>query len=227
MDAVADGEFAAGSIKSWIGLLNIRQRNFVNSVYSSVDEAAGRELNRLCDEEGVIPTCKQGCFNCCGQHILTSVVEAQALAHYIKHEFSRDEIEDLRIRTQQWHEWDKTRQGRHHATHIDEKSTFSAYHYCPILVEGKCRAYPMRPLICRTHFVCSDPRACRPSCDPESIKDDPVALASVIVATNPFSLRIRDLIEKAGFDFYGSIMLLPHWLAIEMNWDFAISPEFG
>ena len=34
-------------------------------------------------------------------------------------------------------------------------------------------------------------------------------------------------IEKAGLNFYGSIMLLPYWLAIEMNWDFAIPPQFG
>jgi len=54
-----------------------------------------------------------------------------------------------------------------------------------------------------------------------------VALASVKAATNPFSVRIRDRIENAGFNFYGSIMLLPHWLAIEMNWDFAITLEFG
>jgi Fe-S-cluster containining protein len=227
MDVVADGEFAAGSDKFGIDLLNTRQEIFVTSVYSSADEAAGRELNRLCVEEGVIPTCKPGCFHCCGQHILTSVVEAQALAHYIKREFQRGEIEDLRIRTQQWHEWDETRPGRHHATHIDEQLTFPAYHYCPMLVEGKCSAYPMRPLICRTHFVCSDPQACRPSYDPESIEDDPVALASVKAATNPFSVRIRDRIENAGFNFYGSIMLLPHWLAIEMNWDFAITLEFG
>ncbi len=227
MDAVSDGEFAIGSDKSGYDLLNTRQENFVSSVYASVDEATGRELNRLYDTEGVIPTCKPGCFHCCGQHILTNIVEAQALTHYIKRQFSRDQIEDLRFRTQQWHEWDETRPGRHHAVHIGEQFSFSAYHFCPMLVEGECSAYPMRPLICRTHFVCSDPPACRPFYDPESIEDDPVSLASVIMATNPFSIRIKNRIENAGLNFNSSVMLLPHWLAIEMNWDFAISPQFG
>lgn len=222
MDVVADGEFAVGSDKFGIDLLNNRQENFVNSVYSSVDESAERELNRLYVEEGIIPTCKPGCFRCCGQHILTNIAEVQALAHYIRRKFSRDRIEDLRVRTQQWHEWDATRSGRHHATHIDEQLAFSAYHYCPMLVEGECSAYAMRPVICRTHFVCSDPSDCRPFYDPKSIKDGPVALASVKVATNPFSVRIKDRIENAGFNFYDSSMLLPHGLAIEMNWDFAI-----
>ncbi len=225
MDVIAEGEFAAGSDKFGIDLLNTRQENFVNRVYTSVDEATGHELNRLYVEDGILPTCKPGCFHCCGQHILTNSAEAKALAHYIKREFSIDQIDDLKIRTQKWHEWDETRPGRQHDIHIDEQFAFSAYHhYCPMLVEGECSAYPMRPLICRTHFVCSDPIACRPFYDPESIEDHPVALASVIVATNPVSVRIRDSIEKPGFNFYSSTMLLPHWLAIEMNWDFAISP---
>ncbi len=227
MDVVSDSEFVTGSDKFGIDILNTRQENFVNSVYSSVDEAAGRELNRLSVEEGVIPTCKPGCFHCCGQHILTNIAEAQALAHYIKREFSRDQIESLRVRTLQWHEWDDTRLGRCNATHVDQQFTFPAYHYCSMLVEGECSAYPMRPLICRTHFVCSDPIACRPFKDPESIENDPVALASVVLATNPFSVRIRDRIENSGYNFNASIMLLPHWLAIVMNWDFAISPQFG
>jgi hypothetical protein len=36
-------------------------------------------------------------------------------------------------------------------------------------------------------------------------------------------MAIRDHIENAGLDFSRSIMLLPHWLALKMDWDFAIS----
>ncbi len=223
MDVVEDDEFTADTDASGIDFLNTRQENFVNNVYLSVDKAAGRELNRLHVEEGLDPSCKPGCFHCCGQHILTNSEEARALAHYIRREFSQDQIKSLKTRTQQWHAWDETRPGRNHTPHIDGQSAFIAYLLCPMLVDGQCSAYPMRPLVCRTHYVCSDPPACRPFCDPESIEDNPVALASVIVATNQISVRIRERIENAGFDFSGSIMLLPHWLAIEMHWDFAIS----
>jgi Fe-S-cluster containining protein len=224
MDMGADSEFDEVSDKIDIDVLENRQENYVKSVYSSVDKAVERELNRLYVTKGVISTCKPGCFHCCGQYILTNIAEAKALVHYIKRNFSRDQIEDLRIRTKQWHDWDEARPGRYRTAHIDEQLNLFTHCYCPILVDGECSAYPMRPTICRTHFVCSDPSACRPFHDPESIEDDPLALASVIVATNPFSVRIRAYIESAGFDFSGSIMLLPHWLAIEMNWDFAILP---
>jgi Fe-S-cluster containining protein len=227
MDVVADGKIATGSDKLGIDFLDTRQKHFVSNVYSSVDEAAGCELKRLYVEEGIISSCKPGCFYCCGQHIQTNIAEAQALGHFIKHEFSRRQIEDLRIRTQQWHEWDEIRIGRRNVTHSDEQPAFSTYQYCPLLVEGQCRAYSMRPLICRTHFVCSNPSACRNISNPESVEDDPKVLATVLVVTNPFLARIRDSIETTGLNFNRSIMLLPQWLAIEMNWDFAISPQFG
>lgn len=220
MGMVAGGNLTAGSDKFGIPL----QKHFVSSVYSSADEAAGRELDRLCVEESIVSTCKRGCFYCCGQHILTNIAEAQALGHFIKHEFSRCQVEDLRIRTQNWHEWDEIRIGRRGSAAGDRQVTYTAYRYCPLLVEGECMVYPMRPLICRTHFVCSDPSACRHSSDPESVEDAPKTLATVLEVTNPFSVRIRDRIESTGLNYNRSIMLLPHWLAVEMNWDFDISP---
>ncbi|MBT4091757.1 MAG: hypothetical protein HOE30_25000 [Deltaproteobacteria bacterium] len=221
MDTVVYNRFAD---KRDSGPLILRQEDIVNRVYSSVDEAVDCELKRLYVEEGIVPTCKSGCFQCCGQHILMNIAEAQALTQYIQHEFSSDQIEDLRLRTHQWHKWDETRPVRPHATGENEQNSLYTHHYCPMLVEGECSAYPMRPLICRRHFVSSDPPAGRPFYDPESNEDDPVPLATIITVTNQFSPRIKDLIENAGLSFYGSIMLLPHWLAIEMNWEFAIAP---
>ncbi len=201
------------------------QEKFVNGVYASMDEAVRRELSRLRSEDNVIPTCKLGCYHCCGHHILTNFAEAKSLVQYVKREFSMGQIHELRLRTQQWHEWDDIRAGRYPSTDIDPKIALSDDDNlcCPLLVEGTCGAYSMRPAICRTHFVCSDPSSCHPSNDPESIEVDPLALTSIVTAAGPFSMRIRNSIKIAGLDFCRSVMLLPHWLAIEMGWDFAVS----
>jgi hypothetical protein len=42
---------------------------------------------------------------------------------------------------------------------------------------------------------------------------------SILRATQPFSEVCRADIEAAGLDFSRSILLLPHWLAIEMGWE--------
>ncbi len=71
---------------------------------------------------------------------------------------------------------------------------------------------------------CSHPISCYAVNDPESTENAPIVLKSILIVTSPFSMMIKDIIEKAGMDFSRSMMLLPHWLAIEMDWDFAISP---
>ena len=107
---------------------------------------------------------------------------------------------------------------------IDQQAAFSNYdHFCPMLVNGECSAYPVRPIVCRTHFVCSDPISCCEANNRESKADVPADLKSVVSSTNPFLIAIKDYIESTGVDFSRSIMLLPHYLAIEMGWDFGIS----
>jgi Fe-S-cluster containining protein len=198
---------------------------FVTGVYSSVDAAAADEVNRLRSADGITPTCKKGCCYCCRYYILTNVAEAHTLAQYVKRDMSADQISDLRTRTLQWHAWDNSRPGRYPAADIDARTDLSNYdHGCPLLVNGACSAYPVRPVVCRTHLVRSHPLLCQAASDPQSTQEPPVVLKSVVAAATPFSASIRDHIENAGLDFSRSIMLLPHWLAIEMRWDFALSP---
>jgi Fe-S-cluster containining protein len=200
------------------------EENFVNGVYSSVDRATACGLDRLRSDDGIIPTCKLGCCHCCRFHILTNIAEAHALAQYVKRELSVDRINELRIRTQRWHEWDNSRPGRFPSAGTDNQTDLTHYdQYCPLLVNGACSVYPVRPVVCRAHFVCSNPLCCLATNDPESSEDAPMVLTSVVTATNQFSMSIRDHIEKGGLDFSRSTVLLPHGLAIEMGWDFAIS----
>lgn len=199
--------------------------NFVTGVYSSVDESTAGTLDRLRTEAGIIPPCKPGCCHCCRYHILTNIAEAHTLAKYVKRKLSAIQIDDLRTRTRKWHEWDNSRPGRYPSAGIDARTDLSGYDpCCPLLVDGACIVYPVRPVVCRTHFVCSSPLYCRAANDPESTEDAPVVLASVVTAASPFSTAIREQIENAGLDFNRSLMLLSHWLAIDMGWDFAISP---
>ena len=198
------------------------EENFVNGVYSSVDAATACELLRLRSEDGIVPSCKSGCCHCCRYHILTNIAEVQTLAQYVKRELSAEQIEDLRLRTQQWHEWDNSRPGRPSAF-IDGQTDLSNYeHCCPMVVNGACSVYPVRPVVCRAHFVSSPPRSCCAANNPDSTEDTPVVLKSVVAAAGPFSMVMRDHIEEAGLDFSRSMMLLPQGLAIEMGWDFAI-----
>ena len=225
MNLIENSNFGMGSGEFGADIAITPQENFVRDAYMAVDEAIACELDRLRSEDGIVPTCKLGCCHCCRYHILMNIAEAHTLAQYVKRELSVEQINDLRMRTQQWHEWDNSRPGRYPSANIDEQTDLSNYDpRCPMLVNGTCIAYPVRPIVCRTHFVCSHPISCFAANDPESTEAAPVVLTSIVTAAGPFSKAIKEHIENAGLDFSRSLMLLPHWLAIEMGWDFAISP---
>lgn len=200
------------------------QETYVNGLFSSMDEAIACGLERLRDDDGFIPTCTLGCSHCCRFHILTNSAEGHTLAQYIKREWSIEQIDDLRKRTRQWHEWDNSRPGRYPAANLDPQADLSSYDpCCPLLVDGTCSAYSVRPVACRTHFVCSHPKSCQAANDPESTEDAPVVLRSVVMATSLFSMALRDHVGETGLEFSESLVLLPQGLAIEMGWDFALS----
>lgn len=201
-----------------------RQERFVMEVYAAVDEATADGLDRLRREEGIVASCALRCCHCCRYHILTNVAEVHALAQYVKRELGAEALGALRTRTRQWHAWDNSRPGRYPAVEAEGQTDISEYDpRCPLLVDGLCSVYPVRPLACRTHFVSSDPLACLAASDPTSTEEAPVVLASVMAAASPFSEAMREHVEEAGSDVSRSTMLLPHGLAIEMGWDFALS----
>jgi Fe-S-cluster containining protein len=225
MKPVQDTHMAADPCRPRALIPATAREILVTGVYAAVDEAAGRELARLKREEGIVPSCRRGCSGCCcGQHIQTNSLEAHALAQFIKRTFSQRQVDALRQRTLQWHLVDEVRRGRPELTMIHEEDPPDEAPCCPMLVEGACSAYPARPVICRTHFVSSNPSACRPPNRRLPAGDAPVTLTSIIEATSPLANALRAGIETTGRDYSRSIMLLPHWLAIEMGWDFAERP---
>ena len=217
--------FGIGPEKVDAGIPMAPQERFVTGVYRSVDRVTAWGLDRLRREAGIVPTCKPGCCHCCRYHILMHRAEARTLAQYIRREFSAAQIDDLRRRTQRWHQWDNSRPGRYPAADIGEVPDFSGYeHGCPLLVDGVCSAYPVRPVVCRTHFVSSLARLCCAANDPQSTEDTPVVLTSFVQEARRFTAAISSHAENAGSDDRRTMMLLPHGLAAEMGWDFDLPP---
>ena len=225
MNLIDNGKPRVGTEEFGADLPMTQEESFVKAVYSSVDEAVACALDRLCSEEGIVPSCKLGCCHCCRYHIVINIAEARALAQYVKREFSPEQRKDLRMRTQRWHEWNDSLRGRSPSANTAGQADPSHYDpCCPLLVNGACSAYAVRPVVCRTHFVSSHPLACHAANDPESAEKPPLVIELVLKMTNPLALAIKDHIEKAGLDYSRSMNLLPQGLAIEMGWDFAVSP---
>jgi Fe-S-cluster containining protein len=223
MDLVKNSGFKKDIEDDTENIPHTPEEDFVSRIYHSVDETAARELLLLQSKNGITPTCKRGCFECCSQFILINRSEAHALGQFIRRRFSADEKDHLKFRTRQWHLWNDNRSERFPLSGSRPEVFPGSRPFCPLLIDGSCSAYSMRPVTCRTHFVCSSPLFCRFSNNHNIAESEPLALTSVVTATDMFSIRLKERKNKNVFDYSLETMLLPHWLAIEMGWDFAIT----
>jgi hypothetical protein len=225
MNLMDNGKFTIGTEEFGADLPMTPEEKFVKAVYCSVDEAVVCVLDRLRNEAGIVSSCKLGCCHCCRYRIVMNIAEVRTLAQYVKREFSPEQRKALRRRTQQWHEWDDSLRGRCPSADMAKQTDPSHYDpCCPLLINGACSAYEVRPVVCRSHFVSSPPLSCQAANDPESAEESALVIELVVTEANPFSTAIKEYIEKAGWDYSRSMTLLPHGLAIEMGWDFAVSP---
>ena len=196
-----------------------RDEMFMTRIYAGIDDATSEELDRVWLRDGVKPTCHKGCSSCCSQHILVSPLEAHALICFIRRTFSAGQIDELKIRTRQWHAWDGLMPGRFPGKHPGWNVDLSHYdHHCPLNVDGACIAYQARPMVCRIHYVSSPALACRALNVGTLKRSVPQVMASVKSVTEPFQEAVRERIERAGRDYSRSLMTLPHWLGDMMGW---------
>lgn len=125
-------------------------------VFEAVDEEISIELFRLRDERGIIPSCRRGCSACCRQRIPTPLPEAYTIAQHIRKTFNKNELADLKDRLATWFLWIKEDLPRYLNEDIDIDAAFYNYGlFCPLLLDGACSIYPVRPLVCRGHHVSS------------------------------------------------------------------------
>jgi Fe-S-cluster containining protein len=96
--------------------------------------------------------CKAGCsYCCCKPNVLASVPELVNIVTFVSRTFSADDRAELKARARRYR---KQVEGRRVEDPTDESIP------CPLLVDGRCTAYEVRPLICRG-YNSTNVEACR------------------------------------------------------------------
>ena len=136
----------------------------------SVAEALARAR-----QAGRAPACGAGCAACCCQPIPLTPLEALLLARYAH----------LRLRPEE-----RAALARNHAAAL---ALPPLRRNCPLLLDGRCTAYVVRPLACRRYLVLD--RSCAPGEDAASSRPadlllpDPGLLAAALLRTLPWYVR--------------------------------------
>lgn len=141
---------------------------------ASADSRAAHMIRLYADVERTIedyrasspkqPPCREGCSSCCSDYFPVSQVEFELLLVYMERHWSRDEVREAFEQAEKNLLAFQDENPDMHAslTHtVDRKGELDAIRQhasrnsfpCPLLDQktGRCRVYPVRPFICRTH----------------------------------------------------------------------------
>jgi len=97
--------------------------------------------------------CREGCAWCCHKVVGTAAAEVLRLVSYLRETLSPEQWQALRERV-----LEGARQRRALGPSQRRRATLP----CPLLVDNRCSAYPVRPLTCRG-YNSSDARRCEDS----------------------------------------------------------------
>ena len=166
-------------------------------IYHSVDSLIDALSARVC-REGNPLHCGKGCHWCCSKQIFANPREVIFLAGYIRTTFSREKmdrlIESLRIK----HDITSKKS-------LEEK--LSLAHFCPLLAERICSAYPARPMACRIYLSTDVDSCIREFSQP----DDPSAFARLL----EFPLRAGRMMNEGVAARFRELGLMISELTLE------------
>jgi Fe-S-cluster containining protein len=91
-------------------------------------------------ETGKSIACKKGCHYCCYLKVDLMTAEAFVIAEYIRTNFSDEEVQEVKANARD--NWKKIKR-------MDVNQHMAANLPCPLLRDGNCSIYPVRPSVCR------------------------------------------------------------------------------
>ena len=83
--------------------------------------------------------CRRGCAHCCRLHVSISAPEAIVIAAFLADTMPADELTALRSKVERF---------ASRVRPMDQDARVRAMLPCPLLHEGACSIYPVRPLVC-------------------------------------------------------------------------------
>lgn len=163
------------------------------------DAAAQRSLDfvdvlnsEIIEQRGVKLACCEGCGICCSLRIDVFAHEVFPIAHYIRTHFTAGEIADLAARLEAHAEKVMPLTPFEHVTRNIE---------CPLLQNGRCTVYPVRPHTCRRHHS-QDLAACQYTFDhPDDLETPAAHDRDLFKALTGVMQQNIEVYAELGFDY--------------------------
>lgn len=130
-----------------------------------------KRAHAYCDKEmeSLDNVCEKGCGACCYQNVYTNAWEEIALIEYINKQVKKKTRSVLQSNLKKWFFKfnNATREASQAAPLSPHEMDAVDVQFrdqrvaCPLLINGTCAVYPVRPLACRVHIETEDPGNCK------------------------------------------------------------------
>lgn len=144
----------------------------------------------LAKKESTTIFCKKGCAWCCYQPVYALTHEIIYLKEYIKNNFSELVAIDI---------YRSAREKDHMIGNLKENELLNSKHPCPLLKNGACIAYEIRPMACRI-YLSLNLNSCESFYNnPEDKKNYPQVMHFPLRAGRIMSEGYRAALKHAGW----------------------------
>lgn len=119
--------------------------NMSSALYDAVDGLIESFIQR-CKREGKNIDCRKGCYLCCCQTVLVLPYEILPVVTYINKHLSKNDRDEI---------YERTVKKDNITRHMKVQEFLHYKDPCPLLKNGTCMVYHVRPMACRTYLSSS------------------------------------------------------------------------
>ena len=138
---------------------------------------------------GASVSCTSGCAACCHYRVHATPIEAHLIVEVVRARGGEGAVQKLAARA---------RTALEGTGHPADAGYSQARVACPLLEDSRCSVYDARPVLCRSHWVKSDPSACEYGGDTEQVRfttaiDLMMRGLTPLLSTGNMVVEVRDL----------------------------------
>ncbi len=121
----------------------------ITELYHNIDQLIDAFIQR-CQAEGISVDCRMGCAWCCHQAVFATTPEMMVLVNYLRKRFSPEVVAGV---------VEKTKAKETNLSSLSPAETLKSRYACPLLLNGSCMIYSVRPMACRI-YLSSNVQSC-------------------------------------------------------------------
>lgn len=180
-------DLVKATIETIIEPVRSRKLSLINNAIEQLQQESEQLVNKQVQKVNV--DCKLYCTFCCHNQVSLTPLEIILIIDYIKNNFTKEEIKDLKLRVDSL---DKSVKGMNALERKKSKKS------CALLVDNKCSVYSVRPLACKgwNSMSAKDCETAFNSGQDMNIQ----AFSPPLVITNSVSVGISNTLHNQGLN---------------------------